>query len=28
MRLPGTADRENQQAPVQSPVLWLVQAAA
>jgi transposase len=28
MRLPGTADRENQQASVQSPVLWLAQAAA
>ena len=28
MRLPGTAGRENQQASVQSPVLWLAQAAA
>ena len=28
MRLPGTAAPENQQAPVQSPVLWLAQAAA
>jgi transposase len=28
MRLPGTADPENQQASVQSPVLWLAQAAA
>jgi hypothetical protein len=28
MRLPKTADRENQQAPVQSPLLWLARAAA
>jgi transposase len=28
MRLPGTADHENQQAPAQSPVLWPAQAAA
>lgn len=28
MRLQGTADRENRQAPVHSPVLWPAQAAA
>ena len=28
VRLPWTAGHENQQAPVQSPALWVAQAAA